>query len=39
VTTRLPMTPRVNRVVIEAQFMTALLGDAALGDEDSSDLE
>jgi hypothetical protein len=38
-TTGLPTTLRVSRVVIEAQFVTTLLGDAALGDENSSDLE
>lgn len=37
--TRLPTMPRVSRVVIEAQFVTTLLGDAALGGENSSDLE
>jgi hypothetical protein len=39
VITGLPTTSRVSRVVIEAQFVTALLGDATLGDEDSLDLE
>jgi hypothetical protein len=32
-------TLRVSRIVIEAQFVTTLLGDAALGDENSLDLE
>ena len=37
--TGLPTTLRVSSVVIEAQFVTTLLRDAALGDENSSDLE
>jgi hypothetical protein len=37
--TGLPSTSRVSGVVIEAWIVTALLGDATLGDEDSLGLE